>query len=100
MTGSPEIDLAGEMGFAATDYVLIALVILVALAFLTRRMWRRKNVPGACDSCPGCGRGASCQLPGVLPPATEPSRLPRPTRPDAHYGNAACDTDRERKGSG
>ena len=67
MTGSPEIDLAGEMGFAATDYVLIALVILVALAFLTRRMWRRKGVSAACASCPGCVSGKSCQLPSGLP---------------------------------
>ena len=31
------------MGFAAADYALVAVVILVALAFLTRRIWRRKG---------------------------------------------------------
>ena len=58
MTEGPDINLAGEMGFAATDYALVAVIILIALAFLTRRMWRRKGTTNACDSCAGCGSGS------------------------------------------
>lgn len=66
MNGAPDISLAGEMSFAATDYALVALAILVALGFLFRGVWRRRRgVSAACNSCPGCGSGEACQLPGL-----------------------------------
>ena len=79
MTADPAIDLASEMGFAATDYALVAVVILVALAFLTRRIWRRKGTGSVCDSCPGCGSGEACALPAfdAPPPETKATKTKR-----------------------
>jgi len=72
MTETPDINLAGEMGLAATDYALVAVIILIALAFLTRGFWRRKGATSVCDSCPGCGSGQTCSLPRFEMPSPEP----------------------------
>ena len=71
MIGNPDINLAGEMGFAATDYALVAVIILIALAYLTRGFWRRKGATSVCDSCPGCGSGQPCSLPKFEVPSPE-----------------------------
>ncbi len=67
MTGLPQVDLSSEMSFAFQDYLIIALVIAAALAFLFRGLWRRRGRKrgdvAACSSCSGCGTGAPCHLP-------------------------------------
>jgi hypothetical protein len=79
MNDLPQIDLSGEMGLVFQDYFVVALVIVVALAFLFRGIWRRRRVSQVCDACPGCGSGGPCSLPdlGLAQPSTNEAAEPR-----------------------
>lgn len=62
MTDAPNIDLGAEASLAGYEVGLIALAVLVALAFLFRGVLRRRRAATpACTTCPGCSTGAPCQ---------------------------------------
>lgn len=39
-------------GISLTDFLIVSAVVLVAVAYLVRKLWRRSGKP-TCSSCPG-----------------------------------------------
>ncbi|MBN2629290.1 MAG: FeoB-associated Cys-rich membrane protein [Rhodobacteraceae bacterium] len=76
MTGMPAIDFSAETGIGLLEYGLIALALAAALAFLFRRLTRRRRgAAPACSGCGGCsGGGDSCKVVDFNRPAPAPEK--------------------------
>ncbi|ARE40628.1 hypothetical protein RGUI_2487 [Rhodovulum sp. P5] len=62
MNQTPQIDLTAETSLAGYEIALIALAVVIALGFLFRGLWRRRRAASpACNTCPGCATGGTCE---------------------------------------
>lgn len=53
-------------GISLTDFLIVAAVLLVAVGYLYRKLWRRSGKP-TCSSCPGQNRCPRISIQRELP---------------------------------